>query len=141
MKNVVIKKVSAGGVVYHKGKYLTIKWLSENTYELPKGTVESGESLEEACVREVLEETGYNVRVLAPLTVSNFTFKWHDGKTYDKTVHYFLLKRTDNLPPKPTREDNEDFENNWLSGKEALDTLSFNDMREAMAKAIELIDG
>ena len=57
----IVKRVSAGGVVYHKGKYLVIKWGSEKTTELPKGTIELGENPEQACVRELKEETGYTI--------------------------------------------------------------------------------
>lgn len=131
----IIKKVSAGGIIYQDGKYLTIKWLSEGTVEIPKGTVEPNESIEEACVREILEETGYNTEIVAPLTVSNFTFDWHDGKTYNKTVHYFLLRRVDGKEPTPNREDNEDFENNWQTAEATLDSLSFEDMKQAMQKS------
>lgn len=141
MKKNIVKKISAGGVVYHKGRYLVIKWGSEKTTELPKGTIEPGENLEQACIRELKEETGYNVKVIAPLTVSNFTFDWHDGRKIEKTVHYFLLERIDELEPTPNREDNEDFENTWLSADEAYNALSFDDMKAALKKAIEIIEG
>ena len=140
MKNNIIKKVSAGGVVYNNGKYLTIKWISEGTVELPKGTIEPGETPEQACVREVREETGYSVCIVAPLTISNFTFDWHDGRTINKTVHYFLLERVDNLEPTPNREDNEDFENVWMSADEAYSALSFDDAKVAFKKAIDIIE-
>ena len=141
MTDKIIKKISAGGVLYDNGKYLTIKWISEGTVELPKGTIESGENPEQTCIRELKEETGYNVKVIAPLTVSNFTFDWHDGRTIEKTVHYFLLERIDELEPVTNREDNEDFENIWLNAKEAYAALSFDDMKAALKKAIEIIEG
>lgn len=58
-----------------------------------------------------------------------------------KTVHYFLLERIDELEPVTNREDNEDFENTWLSAKEAYAALSFDDMKAALKKAIEIIEG
>jgi 8-oxo-dGTP pyrophosphatase MutT (NUDIX family) len=136
----IIKKVSAGGIVHQNGKYLTIRWLSEGTVEIPKGTVEPNESIEEACVREIFEETGYNTEIVAPLTVSNFTFDWHNGKTYNKTVYYFLLRRIDNKKSTPNREDNEDFENKWQDAETTLNSLSFDDMKEAMQKAINIVE-
>jgi 8-oxo-dGTP pyrophosphatase MutT (NUDIX family) len=140
MKKDIFKKESAGGVLYSDGQYLTIKWVSEGTTELPKGTIEPGEIPEQACIREVREETGYNVRVIAPLTVSNFTFVWHDGRTIEKTVHYFLLERTDELEPITNREDNEDFENTWLGASEAYSALSFDDTKAALKAAIDIIE-
>ena len=140
MKKNIVKKISAGGIIYHNGKFLTIKWFSEGTTELPKGTIESGETPEQACVREVLEETGYNVHIVAPLIVSNFMIDWHDDRVIEKKVHYFLLKRADDLEPVTNREDNEDFENTWLSAEEAYSALSFDDMKVALKKAIDIVE-
>ncbi len=141
MKKNIIKKISAGGIIYHNGKYLAIKWASQGTIEFPKGTIEPGETAEQTCIREVLEETGYNVRIVAPLTISNFTFDWHDGRTINKTVRYFLLERTDDLEPVTNREDNEDFENTWLDADEAYSALSFEDTKAALRMAIDIIEG
>lgn len=135
--NVIIEKISAGGVVQHDGKYLVISWRSQGTIELPKGTVEPGESTAEACIREVREETGYNVRIVRPLNVASFTYKWHDGKTYHKTVHYYLMHRTDNAKPSPSREAQEDFTNIWLEHQKAVEKLSYEDMREAVRMATQ----
>ncbi len=46
-----------------KGKFLLTKRSDNGQWCLPGGAVESGESLAEACEREVLEETGLSVRV------------------------------------------------------------------------------
>lgn len=138
MDKKIIKKESAGGVLHHNVKYLVIKWLSQGTVELPKGTIEPGETPEQACVREVREETGYNVRVTHPLNVATFTFDWKDGNTYEKTVHYFLAERIDDKNPAPAREEGEDFENMWLSFDEAIKFLSYQDMREAVKMARDI---
>jgi 8-oxo-dGTP diphosphatase len=136
----VIKKVSAGGVLYHEGKFLVIKWLSEGTIELPKGTIEPGETKEQACVRELLEETGYNVAITHELGHSTFSFTWRNGKNYEKTVYYFLTKRVDDLDPAPNREQNEDFENIWLSYNEAIGQLTHDDTRDILKKANDIIN-
>lgn len=141
MTNKIIKKVSAGGVLYDKGKYLTIKWISEGTVELPKGTIEPGETSEAACIREVFEETGYNTRIVSPITVSSFTFVWHDGKTYEKTVHFYLLERVDNLDPTPNREANEDFENLWLDADDTYLLLTYENIKDVFKKAIDIVEG
>ncbi|TLZ89458.1 MAG: NUDIX domain-containing protein, partial [Methanobacteriota archaeon] len=57
----------------------------------PKGTLELGETDEEAAVREVHEETGLRVKLLRPLTEVRYAFYWPpDGVNVDKTVAYFL---------------------------------------------------
>lgn len=135
----VIKKESAGGVLYSQGKYLVIRWISRGTVELPKGTIEDRETVEHACIREVFEETGYNVEIVCPLTISNFTIDWDDGRRINKTVHYFLLKRIDDLKPTPKREAHEDFANLWLNEKECRNALSFDDMKNAFDGAVKEI--
>jgi 8-oxo-dGTP pyrophosphatase MutT (NUDIX family) len=135
MTDNVIKKVSAGGVLVSGDKCLVIKWISQNTIELPKGTIEQGETPQEACVREVAEETGYNARVTSKLNTATFRFKWKDGNDYEKTVHYFLMERIDNNPPAPKRSEGEDFENMWVTFSDAINLLSFEDMREAVSRA------
>lgn len=114
-----IKKTSAGGVIFHDGKFLLIKWKSQGTVELPKGTVEAGETLKEAALREVLEETGYKARIIEKLNTFNHVFTWHDGVTYDKTVHYFLMHLEDEKKHQHQRQDNEDFVNKWVPIAEA----------------------
>ena len=46
-----------------QGRVLLTKRLDNGQWCLPSGGVESGESVAEACEREVLEETGLSVRV------------------------------------------------------------------------------
>lgn len=59
--------VGVGGVVLRDGAVLLVKRVSEplaGQWSLPGGAVELGETLEEAVVRELREETGLTVRVL-----------------------------------------------------------------------------
>ena len=59
--------VGVGGVVIEDGRALLIKRGSEpllGQWSIPGGTLELGESLQEGVARELLEETGLEVRVL-----------------------------------------------------------------------------
>lgn len=60
-------------------------------WSLPKGHLESGESLEQAAVREVFEETGISGSVVASLGTIDFWFMAGDRRVH-KTVHHFLLE-------------------------------------------------
>lgn len=82
--------VAAGGVVTNKsGKVLFI--YRNDKWDLPKGKVEKGESLEQAALREVEEETG-----VSELQIENFlratyhVFK-RNGKYKLKEVHWFSM--------------------------------------------------
>lgn len=136
----IIHKVSAGGVVYHQGQVLAIKWDSQKTIEFPKGSIEHGETKQVAAIREVLEETGYVAEIIESLGEVTFDFGWSDGKHYRKTVHYFLMNLVSDAAPTPAREANEDFENLWLTPEVASSLLSHDDSREILKRAMKIIE-
>lgn len=131
-----IAKFSSGGIIYNNGKVLTIKWLSKNTIDFPKGIIEPGESSEVACVREVLEETGYKTKIIRPLGNAEFEFDDENGQRCKKTVDYFLLGLLDDSEPTPNREQHEDFKNIWLTPDEAMNQLSFDTGRDVLRRAM-----
>ena len=62
---VVEKQRTAYCVAMRDGKFLMVHNPKRKGWEMPGGKMESGESIEEAARRECLEESGYDVRVLA----------------------------------------------------------------------------
>jgi 8-oxo-dGTP diphosphatase len=65
-------QVGVGGVVVRDGRVLLVrrgKPPLEGRWSIPGGTVELGETLEQALVREMAEETGLEVEPLEVLTV------------------------------------------------------------------------
>jgi ADP-ribose pyrophosphatase YjhB (NUDIX family) len=64
--------VGVGGVVIDKGRALLIRRASEplrGEWSIPGGMLELGETLEEGVTRELLEETGLQVRVVELIEV------------------------------------------------------------------------
>ena len=64
--------VGVGGVIIEDGQALLIRRGSEplrGEWSIPGGTLELGETLEEGVARELLEETGLEVRVLELIEV------------------------------------------------------------------------
>ncbi len=82
--------VAAGGVVTNKtGKVLFI--YRNKKWDLPKGKVEKGETLEQAALREVEEETGVEgLKVENFLRATYHIFK-RNGKYKLKEVHWFSM--------------------------------------------------
>lgn len=78
--------VGVGGVVIENGRALLIRRGSEpllGQWSIPGGTLELGESLQQGVARELLEETGLEVRVLELIEVFDRIFP-QDGLSADE---------------------------------------------------------
>ncbi len=136
------RQVSAGGVlVRRKGRSSPEVLLAARrtrkgdvVWGLPKGLVEKGESVEEAAIREVQEETGFVGTVSAPLGKVTYWFVW-EGTRVNKTVHFFLMEMTGG---DSSLRDMEMEEVDWFPLAEAADVVGFDSEREVLRKAAEL---
>jgi len=59
--------IASGPVIIESGKLLVNKDNKDDFYKLPGGTVEKGDSLINACHREVLEENRGKIKIIKPL--------------------------------------------------------------------------
>lgn len=90
-----MKEISAGGVVYRTIEGKREIQLIQDRYgkiTLPKGKLERGETVEQAALREIEEETGIKGRILNVLEVVGYRYVNPEGKSVDKEVHYFLVE-------------------------------------------------
>ena len=84
-------EVAAGGVVTNKkGKVLFI--YRNDKWDLPKGKLDKGETIEECAVREVEEETGVENLILENLLKITYHVFKRNGKYKLKEVHWFAMK-------------------------------------------------
>jgi 8-oxo-dGTP diphosphatase len=90
--------VGVGGVVIDDGRTLLIRRGSEplrGQWSIPGGTLELGESLEDGVARELLEETGLEVRVLELIEVFDRIFTEPDagggGTPPRPKFHYVIV--------------------------------------------------
>lgn len=130
---------SSGGVIFHDGKVLMIHWEPpRDSYDFPKGTIEAGESSEEACMREVFEETGYKTEIISFIGSNEFDFQTPEGEWKHKISDYYLLKLTDTTLYESQREEHETFENVWVEIKDAYEIITRDINKEIFNKALEL---
>jgi ADP-ribose pyrophosphatase YjhB (NUDIX family) len=93
--------VGVGGVVVQDGRVLLIRRGKEplkGRWSVPGGTVELGESLEDAVVRELREETGLEVRPVCLITAFD-RIERRDGELlYHYVIVDFLCDRLAGTP-------------------------------------------
>ena len=86
------KILEAGGgiVANEKGEILTM--FRRNSWDLPKGKIDKGETKEAAAIREVQEETGLDVVELGDfLLETNHTYKNRKGKRVIKRTYWYKM--------------------------------------------------
>lgn len=96
---------AAGGLVYtDQHELLLIHRLGH--WDLPKGKLDEGESLEECALREIKEETGADHLVLEkPLQITYHAYH-QDGKHLLKESHWYLVKAEQKTPLTPQTNEN-----------------------------------
>lgn len=128
--------VAAGGVVVREQtgalEVAVAGRKSDGTWVFPKGTPDRGESIEETAVREVAEETGLRVRVLAPIGTTEYWFASR-GVRFHKRVHFFLMEA---VGGDVADHDFEYDEVRWVSVDEARQMLSYDNYRDLLDRAV-----
>ena len=107
---------------------------------LPKGHPEGEETLEQAAVREVAEETGITGRVVAPLGSIDYWFSVPDKRIH-KVVHHYLLEAVGGELSIEGDPDREAIDAAWVPLPELDRRLTFpNERRIASVAARRLAD-
>ncbi len=112
----------AGALIIKDGKILLMHQMlpNEDFYTLPGGSWEKGETLEETCKREVLEEFGIDVNMGKLIFLLDTTTR----------IAFYFACDTDDIdiklggPEKNRMHENEQYYVEWLDLKE-LETVNF----------------
>lgn len=131
---------SAGGVILrtYRGVWqvLLIKDMSGN-WTFPKGKIETGETSEEAAVREIYEEVGIqNLTMKTLLPSVLYTYK-RNG-VVEKTVDYFLFLST--TPQKIVLQKKEGIQaSKWINVSKALDEIGYPETYVSIMQKVQQI--
>lgn len=137
------EKLAAGGIIIrptddgsksvllvHRPRYLD--------WSFPKGGVKEGETVEDAALREVEEETGLRCRILGKLLIARYHYRTAKGNLRPKAVHYFLMEE---FSGQITTDGAEVDEARWFDARDAEEKLSYKDDREILRRALGEKDG
>ena len=126
-----IEGAARAALIARYGRTGLLRW------SLPKGHVEGDETMEEAAVREVEEETGIRGRIIAPLGSVDYWFS-ADSRRIHKTVHHHLLIATGGVL---SDADVEVAEVAWFPLDEVTGRLAHEDERRLIAAVPQLLAG
>ena len=138
-KGRVNEATSAGGVVYKDEEGSLLFALCgrtrAGTWNLPKGTPDDGETLEQTALREVREETGLQVEIEAALGEVEYWFT-RSTERFHKRVHFYLMGERggsfdDHDPEFDVVE--------WFPAVQAVRTLTFPSEADVVRRAIEAL--
>ena len=104
-------------------------------WALPKGTPESGETLEQVAVREVQEETGLEVRLIAYIGNISYSFI-RDKIRFQKQVRHFLFEA---IGGDTSLHDAEYDQVEWFSIPEALRRLTYQNEVNILSQAEDIL--
>lgn len=113
---------AAGGVVVQDGRVAVVHRPRYDDWTLPKGKLDPGETFEQAALREVLEETGLECRIVEELDSTSYT----DSKGRPKVVRYFRME----VEGGAFTVNDEVDELRWLSPDEARAVLTYDRDRD-----------
>ncbi|MBM7585659.1 aminoglycoside 6'-N-acetyltransferase [Bacillus pakistanensis] len=120
---------AAGVCVKDKKVLMVLQGTKEEPkcWSVPSGGMEKGETYEECCIREIKEETGYDVEIIKPL--------FQKESPYGE-VHYFEAKVTGGSPIIQD-PDNLIYDIDWKSESEIEElTLTYEEDRDFLIKII-----
>lgn len=108
---------AAGGLVQNEDKKIMLIF-RRGKWDLPKGKLDSGETLEQCALREVEEETGLTkIKLLSPLLTTYHTY--HEGSRFIlKESYWFTMKVTGKQNIQPQKEEGI-LEIKWVTPNEA----------------------
>jgi len=129
---------AAGGVLYNKEKSpQTILLIKRNgVWDLPKGKLEEGESIEECSAREVAEEVGVSLPSIHEFLCETYHEYEMNGEKIGKKTYWFSMEtdQSENLKPQ-LEEGITDLE--WVKTSEAVNRVGYQNLVDVLKKYME----
>lgn len=144
MKKILeIELVSAGGVVYRMdargGVDVAVCGRAyPESWRLPKGTPDKGETTLQTALRETREETGLEVESEGYIGGVEYAFRRaSDGARCRKSVHFYLMRP---VGGDMSMHDHEFDFVKWMNAEEACRTLTHGNEVDIVQKGVSMVE-
>jgi bis(5'-nucleosidyl)-tetraphosphatase len=131
------REISAGAVVFKRNSQIHYLLLdSGKHWDFPKGNLETNETAEQAALREVREETGLDVNLVAGFKEKTTSVYRKEGELVFKEVIFFLGEaETENVV---LSWEHKGFK--WLESDDAMALLKHKGSRDVLEKAKRFLE-
>lgn len=127
---------AAGGVLFRKrgGVYEILLILRNGVWDLPKGKLEEGESIEECAVREVEEEVGARSLAIVKHLCDTYHEYREGSAQYGKTTYWYLMEALseDSLLQMEPQEKEGITALEWVDAAVALERVHFDNLKQVV---------
>ena len=106
---------------------------NKTRWGLPKGAVATGETSEQAALREVLEETGLEASIVRPLDTIEYFFRAGDTLIRKRVDFYLMRYVAGELTPQLSEVDDVE----WIPLSDAVRKASFESERKLLEMALQ----
>ena len=140
-----VREVSAGGLVISMSNPSQVALIAHKNrggrtdWCIPKGHPENNETLEQAAIREVFEETGIEAKIIKRLGSISYRFKV-GNKRISKTVHHFLMKQVGGELDPDNDPTGEVVDAKWVEMDALQDMLAHENERRMAQVALGMIE-
>lgn len=116
--------IKAGCILVNKEQKEIALVVQNGEYSFPKGHLEGNETIQECAIRETIEETGHDVKIIKKL--KSIKYKSPEDIVYEK--HYFLGIDNGIINKKIDSKDRETTE--WYKIEEISEKLSYQYLKK-----------
>lgn len=130
------KVIKAGGGVVFNEKNEVLMIFRRGKWDLPKGKLDKGETIDQCALREVIEETGIQQLTLGALLTETWHLYTDRGRNLVKHSTWYKMTSTDNKPLKPQAEE-DIMEARWVSAADLTPLMdnTYNAIKEVLVTA------
>lgn len=133
----MMEEISAGGLIVFENTILLLKKFNGD-WVLPKGRVEKGETIKQAALREVLEESGVKAEILKYIGVANYKYRnSRQNETVYKTVHWYLMQ-TNCMDCTPQKKEGF-IDAVFVHMNKAKDLVRYEDEKNIVKKGLKMV--